>query len=113
MIHSFAWCEALYQTLRVPVPAQIYSSGRPRTLRPYSESVTNGFLLNEAGRAAGIDPKSLFRPNPKESPARAEARAMRYASDELKWYWSEHPRLTFEAFVGSADELARVGTVDF
>ena len=78
-----------------------------------AESVTNGFMLNEAGRRAGIDPKSLFRPNPKESPERAEARAMRYASDELKWYWSSTPRLTFDAFVGSADELARVGTVDF
>lgn len=78
-----------------------------------AEGVTNGFLLNEAGRRAGIDPKSLFRPNPKESPERAEARAMRYASDELKWYWSSNPRLTFDAFVGGADELARVGTVDF
>lgn len=70
-----------------------------------AERESNGFLLNEAGRAAGVDPKSLF--------TGTEARALKYASDELKWYWSEHPRLSFDAYVGDKDAAARAGRVDF
>lgn len=70
-----------------------------------AEAASNGFLLNEAGRREGIDSKSLF--------TGSEARAMKYASDELKWYWTAHPRLTFDAFVGDADARAHAGGVDF
>lgn len=47
-------------------------------------------LLNERGRRAGIDPYSLFMGN--------EARAMAYASDELKEWWRSHRRPTFKRF---------------
>ena len=70
-----------------------------------AEAAANGFLLNEAGRREGIDPKSLF--------TGTEARALKYASDELKWYWSDHPRLSFDAFVGDSDAIGRAGRVDF
>ncbi len=55
-----------------------------------AEEATNGNLLNARGRAKGIDAWSLFF-----GPAiRAEA----YASEDLKAYWAEHPRTTFEQF---------------
>jgi len=47
-----------------------------------AEDDTHGNLLNAAGRAAGIDPATLW-----SGPA---ARARKYASDELKQWWSEH-----------------------
>ncbi|GAB2858482.1 hypothetical protein GCM10022221_67480 [Actinocorallia aurea] len=52
-----------------------------------AEAVTRGNLLSPEGRAAGIDPRSLF-----SGPA---SRARLYASEELKRYWQDvHPRMT-------------------
>lgn len=55
-----------------------------------AEAVTNGHMLNPAGRAAGIDPFTLFTGN--------RARAEKYASDELKEFWEINGRPTFVEF---------------
>ena len=62
-----------------------------------AEAATNGVLLNRAGEAAGVDPRSLF-----SGPA---ARARKYASEELKRWWQDNPRMTFTEF--RADMLGR------
>lgn len=46
-----------------------------------------GVLLSEAGLAAGVDPIALF-----SGPA---ARANRLASEELRNWWLDHPRITY------------------
>ena len=48
--------------------------------------IQGGVLLNRAGIRAGISDRSLF--------SGSQARADRYASDELKEYWLTHPRMT-------------------
>ncbi|MEV7011662.1 hypothetical protein [Streptosporangium sp. NPDC051022] len=56
-----------------------------------AEQATRGYLLNRAGVTAGIDPKSLWGGN--------RARAGKYASEELKRWWSEQPqggRMTYD-----------------
>lgn len=53
-----------------------------------AEAATNGYLVNAEGRARGIDPRDLF--------TGPEARARRWASDELKGWWDQHGRMTFE-----------------
>lgn len=55
-----------------------------------AEEASNGFLLNAAGVAAGIDPRELWGGNVE--------RARRYASEELKRWWAERPRKTFTEF---------------
>lgn len=55
-----------------------------------AEADTNGYLLSNAGEAAGIDPRELFT-----GPA---ARARKWASDELLEWWDAHGRLTFDEF---------------
>lgn len=49
-----------------------------------------GELLNRTGKAAGVDAYSLF--------IGPEARAMRYASEELREHWTRHPRVTVADF---------------
>lgn len=56
----------------------------------HAESVCRGHMLNAAGKAAGVDPESLF-----SGPA---ARARKYASEELAGYFRDHGRLTVEDF---------------
>ncbi|MBA9003744.1 phage minor capsid protein [Thermomonospora cellulosilytica] len=55
-----------------------------------AEAATRGHMVTREGQARGIDPKSLF--------TGPEARARRWASDDLKAWWDEHGRLTFEEF---------------
>lgn len=55
-----------------------------------AERYTRGVLVNAEGRSAGIDGRSLL-----SGPA---ARAMRWASDELKSWWERHPRMTLTEF---------------
>lgn len=55
-----------------------------------AERETNGYLLNRAGRAAGIDSYSLF--------TGPHARACKYASTELLEHWAAHPRVSFTEF---------------
>ncbi|UQN30502.1 hypothetical protein [Brachybacterium kimchii] len=50
----------------------------------------NGELLNDRGRAAHVDPYSLFMGN--------GARAYCYASEELRDWWEDHDRPTVESF---------------
>lgn len=57
-----------------------------------AEAETNGHMLNPAGRAAGIDPFTLF--------TGPRARAEKYASDELKDFWDAHGRTTYTEFRG-------------
>jgi hypothetical protein len=49
-----------------------------------AERATNGYMLNKAGGANGIDERSLF--------TGPESRARRYASEELIEHWRTHPR---------------------
>jgi hypothetical protein len=56
-----------------------------------AEDVTRGHMLNKAGQAAGIDPRSLF--------TGAESRARKYASEDLLEYFERHGRLTLNDFV--------------
>lgn len=51
-----------------------------------AETETRGHMLSRAGRAAGVNPRSLW--------TGPEARARRYASEELRAYWDKHGRLT-------------------
>jgi hypothetical protein len=66
-----------------------------------AETATNGYLLSAAGVAAGIDPRTLW--------GGTADRARRYASEELKRWWVEHPRRTLTEF--RADLLGRAGDV--
>ncbi|GGM65125.1 hypothetical protein GCM10012275_39590 [Longimycelium tulufanense] len=56
----------------------------------HAEDATNGYLLNQAGEAAGIDPRELFT-----GPA---SRARKWASDELKAWWDGNGRMTFDEY---------------
>jgi hypothetical protein len=56
-----------------------------------AEDATRGHMVTPAGQAAGIDPHELF-----SGPA---ARARKWASDELKEWWDEHGRLTYDDYV--------------
>lgn len=68
---------------------------RQEATRQYftAEDATRGHMLNHAGRAAGIDPADLF--------SGPESRARRYASDELREWWQDNGRLTFEGFTAN------------
>jgi hypothetical protein len=55
-----------------------------------AETDTNGVLLNDRGKRAGIDPYSLF--------IGPEIRALAYASEELIEHWARYPRPVFERF---------------
>lgn len=53
-----------------------------------AEDACRGALLNRRGRDAGLDALDLFMGN--------EARAQAYASDELKEWWRDNGRPTFQ-----------------
>ncbi|MCF6467395.1 hypothetical protein FAF44_03060 [Nonomuraea sp. MG754425] len=55
-----------------------------------AERYTRGNLINRAGRAAGVDGRTLL--------SGPQARADRYASDELRVWWEQHPRMTLVEF---------------
>jgi hypothetical protein len=57
-----------------------------------AENATRGHMVNKAGRANDIDPRSLF--------TGPESRARRYASEELLAHWETHPRPTARMFAG-------------
>lgn len=59
-----------------------------------AEAETNGYMLNKAGRAAGISDRSLF--------TGPESRVAKYASRELLDYFDAHPRPTRASWFGSA-----------
>lgn len=65
----------------------------------HAEHQTRGNMLNRAGEHAGVDPRSLFYGD--------ERRARKYASEELRRYWEDHPRVTRAEFMGGeAAQLA-------
>lgn len=72
---------------------QLYREHAYRT----AETETNGVLLNARGKAAGIDPYSLFH-----GPAQ---RAYAYASEELIEHWTIYPRPVFEEFERTRSEV--------
>ncbi|GAB2918637.1 phage minor capsid protein [Nonomuraea fastidiosa] len=55
-----------------------------------ADRYTRGVMVNAEGRRQGIDGRSLL-----SGPA---ARAMKWASDELKTWWEQHPRMTLTEF---------------
>ncbi|MGC9541595.1 phage minor capsid protein [Streptomyces sp. UG1] len=55
-----------------------------------AEDATNGYLLNRKARAAGVDPATLF-----SGPAHI---AYARASEDLKRWWQDHPRLTLAEY---------------
>ncbi|WP_113705374.1 phage minor capsid protein [Nonomuraea lactucae] len=59
-----------------------------------AERYTRGVLVNAEGRERGIDGRTLL--------SGPQARAMKYASDELKTWWDKHPRLTLTEFRAQA-----------
>lgn len=64
-----------------------------------AEEQTRGHMLNRAGQAADIDPRSLFYG--------PEARARKYASEELRRYWDQHPRVSSAEF--HSERAAQLG----
>jgi hypothetical protein len=66
-----------------------------------AETETNGYLLNRAGVAAGIDPFSLWR-----GPA---SRAAKYASEELRNFWDRNRRVTKSEYAWHAARPGRGG----
>lgn len=64
-----------------------------------AETDLQGHLLNPEARAKGIDPLSLF-----SGPA---ARARGWASEDLRRWWADHPRVTFGEFVEHATGSSR------
>jgi len=55
-----------------------------------AEKRTRGNMLNRAGKAAGVDPLTLFT-----GPV---SRARRYASEDLMRWWKQHDRMNFTQF---------------
>lgn len=61
-----------------------------------AESVTNGNMLNKAGRKADINERDLF--------TASERTVRKYASDELIGFFESNPRPTRASFLGTARE---------
>lgn len=59
-----------------------------------AEAETNGYMLNKAGKAAGVDERSLF--------TGPQSRVAKYASRELRDYFDAHGRPTRVSWFGSA-----------
>lgn len=62
-----------------------------------AEEQCNGVMLNNTGKLAGISPQSLWQGT--------IARARKYASEELKYYWQRNGRINYSTF--RADALGR------
>lgn len=61
-----------------------------------AENATNGYMLNKAGKKAGINERSLF--------TGPESRVAKYASPELIEWFESHPRPTRETFTNNAKQ---------
>jgi hypothetical protein len=66
-----------------------------------AERATNGNFTNKAGRAAGIDGRSLF--------TGPESRVRKYGSRELREYCESHPRVSRSEFLGGEAAQRRGG----
>jgi hypothetical protein len=67
-----------------------------------AERTTSGYMLNRKGMARGINPRSLF--------TGSEARARRYASEELLEHWQTHGRPTAAMFRGKDTRVHPMAT---
>lgn len=67
-----------------------------------AESATNGYMVNRAGRDAGISDRSLF--------TGPESRVRRYGSEELRNYFAEHGRPTHAYMQGKDTRLGAQGS---
>lgn len=61
-----------------------------------AEADTKGYMLNKRGRAAGIDPRSLWTANERTRAA--------YASVELRQHWDQHPIISASEFRSEAGQ---------
>lgn len=69
-----------------------------------AEDATNGHMLTREAEGKGIDPASLFKGG--------EARARKYASPELREWWDENGRPSFEEFTaGLLDDPQSAGRI--
>lgn len=66
-----------------------------------AEAATNGYMLNQRGREAGVEPRTLF--------TGPENRARKYASEELLEYWESTPRPTQAMFEGRDTRIGYTG----
>jgi hypothetical protein len=66
-----------------------------------AEAATNGYMLNERGREAGVEPRTLF--------TGPESRARKFASEELLEYWEHNPRPTQAMFEGADTRIGYTG----
>lgn len=82
---------ALAERARIRADFDVYLDARMNVAEEHTRSA--GFL-NARGRAAGIDPRTLFY-----GPA---VRVQAYASEELKAFFRDHGRLTYERFEQAA-----------
>lgn len=73
-----------------------------------AERDTRGHMLNAAGRAAGVDPRSLF--------SGAAKRVRKYASAELRTWFYQHGRTTLVEYralmIGRPTDVAKAARVD-
>lgn len=85
-VSSIIWAAAIEQWRTVRADYQLWLEAH------YAEALeaTNGVFLNKRGRDAGIDPFTLFK-----GPA---YRVTAYASDELRDFFTQRPRITFEEY---------------
>lgn len=60
-----------------------------------AEEATNGYMVTKQGRVRGIDPITLF--------SGPSVRARKWASEELKRWWADNPRVTFTEFQASIE----------
>jgi hypothetical protein len=78
-----------------------------------AEGATRGHMLTAEAQRAGVNPHTLFSGN--------EATARKYASDELKEWWDNHGRVTYDQWVAdllgdtqaARDARFRTGGEDF
>jgi hypothetical protein len=71
---------------------RVYRAEELDRLWAEAEAGTKGNMLNRRGREAGVNERTLF--------TGTEARARKYASDELLEWWEHHPRPTEAYFEG-------------
>ena len=68
----------------------VFPIEHPLPIERLTREDCRGELLNHTGKSAGIDPYSLF--------IGPEAHALRYASPELRDWWTRNPRVTVAEF---------------
>ena len=80
----------------------LYDEWREAATADYTaaEATTRGYLLSEQGKRETDEPFTLW--------SGPEHRAMRLASEELRNWWLDHPRLTFTAYMRQRSQALRI-----